>query len=229
MSYRGEQKSKDGSTIYVYEAKSYWNSNKKRSEQKRVYIGTKDPVTGEFKPNEKYYIIHPEEAADNKNISIPDGFKIIKTLDYGHVFCLVKIAEQIGLLDEFRKLYGADSEYKLTMIIHAALGYQDMKTCVLWSETVYGLSELSERQYKRQKKDFEEECYKWSEKLKMAVIQRLDASGLSREYNFDTLMMELMKIKIIIFQIGRVSVTELTDMQRAIFKELGIDVAEIVN
>ena len=44
MSFRGEQKVKG--KIYVYEATAVWNAQKQRSEQKRIYIGTKDPETG---------------------------------------------------------------------------------------------------------------------------------------------------------------------------------------
>lgn len=51
MSYRGEQKIKG--KIYVYEAVAVWNQEKKRSEQKRLYIGTRDPETGDFIPNKK--------------------------------------------------------------------------------------------------------------------------------------------------------------------------------
>lgn len=228
MSYRGEQKNADGSIIYVYEAKSYWNSAKKRSEQKRVYIGTKDPVTGEFKPNEKYYIIHPEAVADNKNMEIPDGFRIVKALDYGHVYFLRKIAEQLGIVDRLKADNDETWENKLTLVIHKALGYVELKGCVLWSETVYGVPELSDRQYKLQKKGFEKECAELADMIRVSVTKSLDDSGLSREYSFEALMMELMKIKLIIFKIGRRSVTELTDMQKAIFKELGVDTAELM-
>jgi hypothetical protein len=44
--YRVEQKI-HGHT-YVYEVTSYWDAKKKQSRQKRVYIGRKDPKTGEI-------------------------------------------------------------------------------------------------------------------------------------------------------------------------------------
>ena len=68
MSYRGEQKIKD--KIYVYEAVAVWNPDKKRSEQRRVYIGRKDPDTGAFLPNRKYEEI---EAAKKAGISADDA------------------------------------------------------------------------------------------------------------------------------------------------------------
>lgn len=59
MSYRGEQKIK-GKT-YVYEAIAVWNPEKKRSEQKRVYIGSRDPETGDFIPNKTYELLEKAE------------------------------------------------------------------------------------------------------------------------------------------------------------------------
>lgn len=61
MSYRGEQKIKD--KIYIYEAVAIWNPEKKRSEQKRIYIGRKDPDTGAFIPNKKYAAIEAAKQA----------------------------------------------------------------------------------------------------------------------------------------------------------------------
>ena len=48
MAYRGEQKIK-GKT-YVYQAVAEWDKDKKRSKQKRIYIGCKDEKTGGFIP-----------------------------------------------------------------------------------------------------------------------------------------------------------------------------------
>jgi len=47
MSYRIEQK--NGNRIYVYEATNHWDPVKKRAQQKRVYLGVKDPKTGEIR------------------------------------------------------------------------------------------------------------------------------------------------------------------------------------
>ena len=45
MSYQIEQK--NGDKVYVYEATYHWDSEKKRSQQTCVYLGVKDPKTGE--------------------------------------------------------------------------------------------------------------------------------------------------------------------------------------
>lgn len=69
MSYRGEQKNKN--KIYVYEAIAIWNSEKHRSEQKRIYIGTKDPITRKFYPNKKYFELYGDEGAPEDADAIP--------------------------------------------------------------------------------------------------------------------------------------------------------------
>lgn len=50
---------------YVYEYKNYWNSDKKRSEQKREYIGR--IIGGEFVPNRVYKLRMELEAEKEKN------------------------------------------------------------------------------------------------------------------------------------------------------------------
>lgn len=75
MSFRGEQKVKG--KIYVYEATAIWNAQKQRSEQKRIYIGTKDPETGKFIPNKKYYQLHGDETPEQKNDTLPPPVKVL--------------------------------------------------------------------------------------------------------------------------------------------------------
>lgn len=53
MSYQEEQKI--NGTTYVYEATASWDKANQHSQSKRIYIGKKDPVTGEFQPNKHYY------------------------------------------------------------------------------------------------------------------------------------------------------------------------------
>ena len=60
MSFRGEQVIKG--TTYVFEAIAQWDAEKQQSRQKRIYIGKKDPVTGAFLPNKKYYELYGEDA-----------------------------------------------------------------------------------------------------------------------------------------------------------------------
>ena len=53
MGFRGEQIGKNG-VVYIFDATSVWNAAKQRSEQRRIYIGKKDPETGKLIPNKKF-------------------------------------------------------------------------------------------------------------------------------------------------------------------------------
>ncbi len=57
MSFRGEQFDKSNGITYIYEATSVWNAAKQRFEQKRIYIGKKDPVIGNLIPDKGFYSI----------------------------------------------------------------------------------------------------------------------------------------------------------------------------
>jgi transposase len=74
MSYTVEQKVKGH--VYLYRVESYWDKGKRQSRQRRVYLGKKDPLTGE---------IVSEAAA-------------YQAQDLGAVFFLFEAAKQIGLL-----------------------------------------------------------------------------------------------------------------------------------
>ncbi len=91
MSFQIEHKV--GKNIYIYEATSVWDPDKKQSRQKRVYIGVKDPKTGEIKNPVKN--------------NTPKFCK-----DYGNIYFLGKITDRCGVLkvlsesfpDEFREI-----------------------------------------------------------------------------------------------------------------------------
>ncbi|MFH0734602.1 MAG: IS1634 family transposase [bacterium] len=84
MSFRVEKK--EGNNIYVYETRSIWNKEKKQSRQKRVYLGIKDPETGEI-------------TTPRKN-RIP-----VFSKDYGNVYFLEKISEKYGLVKVLSKSF----------------------------------------------------------------------------------------------------------------------------
>ena len=83
--YRVEQKI-HGHT-YVYEVTSYWDAKKKQARQKRVYIGRKDPKTGEI--------------VDTKR----ESSKPIDSLSFGTVCLLKHISKQIKLTDVLAKIF----------------------------------------------------------------------------------------------------------------------------
>ncbi len=97
MSFRVEQKV--GNNIYVYEATSYWDKEKKQSRQKRKFIGKKDKITGKL------------ITTENKGKSRP-----VKSVDFGNTFFLKKIAEKSGLADIVNEIVPGDSKALLTLV-----------------------------------------------------------------------------------------------------------------
>lgn len=89
MAYIIEQKI--GRHIYVYEVRSYWDSEKKQPRQKRKYIGKKDPKTGR--------IITPRKS------NLP---KLSK--DFGHVYLLEEVAKGIRLKEALEEVFGGEAE-----------------------------------------------------------------------------------------------------------------------
>ena len=88
MSYRVEQKI--GNHIYVYEATGYWDPEKKQTRQKRIYIGKKDPVTGEVIPARK-----------------PAKPKISR--DFGNIWLLKELARTCGLDTHLQRTFGDEA------------------------------------------------------------------------------------------------------------------------
>ncbi|MGC8805393.1 MAG: IS1634 family transposase, partial [Candidatus Ratteibacteria bacterium] len=77
MAYLIEQKI--GKNIYVYEAESRWDKEKKQPRQKRNYLGRKDLTTGEV-------------------AKVRGSFKPRYARDWGNAYLLFKIAEGIRLI-----------------------------------------------------------------------------------------------------------------------------------
>jgi len=84
MSFPAEQKI--GKYTYVYDAESYWDKEKKQPRQRRVYLGKRDPKTGEIIPTQKTKIVRSVK-------------------DYGNVYFLDKLSEQVGLKECLKKTY----------------------------------------------------------------------------------------------------------------------------
>ena len=91
MSFRGEQVIKG--TTYVFEAIAQWDAEKQQSRQKRIYIGKKDPVTGAFLPNKKYYELYGEDA-DTTNFQTSS---VMKSVDFGNIYLMDHASSACGL------------------------------------------------------------------------------------------------------------------------------------
>lgn len=130
MSYRGEQKIK-GKT-YVYEAIASWDKDKKRSEQKRVYIGTKDETSGEFIPNKKYCELYGGKPEPDNNVTLPS---IIKTVDYGDIYLMEQIANEAGLTNVLEKVFPTTYREILTCAFYLVTAKGALSLCNQWSES----------------------------------------------------------------------------------------------
>lgn len=112
MSYTIEQKVKNH--IYLYQVESYWDKEKKQSRQKRIYLGKKDPLTGEVVKEENIYA-----AWDN-----------------GHTYFLQAIAKKIGLTAELKKAFPEKWNELLTLALFKTIEGKPFYLCKDWLDTV---------------------------------------------------------------------------------------------
>lgn len=111
MSARGTQTI--NGTEYVYEYISVWNSAKKRSEQKRNYIGKN--VNGIFVPN-KHYALQQQIA--NAKVEMKPGpvpTTACKRLFYGATYLLDTIGQATSITEDLKKCFPEDYEEILSL------------------------------------------------------------------------------------------------------------------
>ena len=94
MSYTIEQRI--GDHTYLYEVESFWDPEKKQPRQRRKYLGKKGPETG--KP------VRPRSQ------NTPHLCK-----DYGHVYLLQTIANQLGLTLILKRTFSEDYQILLAL------------------------------------------------------------------------------------------------------------------
>jgi hypothetical protein len=94
MSFTLEKKV--GKHVYFYKVTSYWDSDKKQPRQKREYLGKKDPHTGKLIPSKT-----------------PNTPRLSK--DYGHIYLLKYISDDIGLTPILRETFPADYQELLAL------------------------------------------------------------------------------------------------------------------
>jgi len=112
MSYTIEQKVKNH--IYLYQVESYWDKEKKQSRQKRIYLGKKDPQTGEVIKETTLYM----------------------SWDTGHTYFLQAIAKKIGLIAELKKAFPAKWYELLTLALFKMIEGKPFYLCNDWLDTV---------------------------------------------------------------------------------------------
>ena len=81
MAYTVEQKVKGH--VYLYRVESYWDKEKRQSRQRRVYLGKKNPLTGEIVKEPSVY----------------------QSRDIGAVFFLFEAAKKIGLASAVKQIF----------------------------------------------------------------------------------------------------------------------------
>ena len=129
MSYTIEQKI--GNHTYLYEVESYWDPEKKQPRQRRKYLGKKDPESG--------HLVRPRTRG---------APRLCK--DYGQVYLLETIAEQLGLTAILKRISPKDYHTLLALaffeISEAAPLYlfASWRECTALKETpVLGSKELT--------------------------------------------------------------------------------------
>lgn len=129
MSYLVEQKV--GDKIYIYEASSYWDRKKKQSRQKRVFLGRKDPVTGEIIPTK-----HSGKASGSEIVTV----KSVKETGATHL--AKELMDQTGLKKCVETVYGKKSAAILSLVQYMLLESGPYYLQSAWAERT-GEHELS--------------------------------------------------------------------------------------
>lgn len=141
MSFRGEQVNKSNGVTYIYEARSVWNPKKQRSEQKRIYIGKKDPETGELIPNKTYYRIYGSDAhmANAKTRDdTPKTVEVMSSHDYGNIAIMQHAADDSGLTGILKECFPDRCDDILACAMHCCSENEPLYLCKLWAENSYG-------------------------------------------------------------------------------------------
>jgi hypothetical protein len=94
MSFTIEQKI--GHHTYLYEVESYWDPEKKQSRQRRKYLGKKEPESGQ--------VIRPRTQTRPRLCK-----------DYGQVYLLQTIADQLGLTAILKQIFPKDYQTLLAL------------------------------------------------------------------------------------------------------------------
>ena len=113
MSYLYEQQVKNHT--YVYQIESYWDKEKKQSRQKRIYLGKKDPKTGEL---------------------IEEKERSYSSLDYGHTAFLHSLSKELGITAELKKAFPSKWTEVLTLALFKLAEGKALYLCNHWMDTV---------------------------------------------------------------------------------------------
>ncbi len=157
MSFYGEQVAKNG-VRYCYTATTYWDPERKRTLQKRTYIGKKDPVTGEFIPNLTYYRLYggnpadgtgavkPPAEAETPEQPAPAEAGPVETGIYGPVYALRAAAGAAGLTEALKTAFPEHWEDILACTLFRCTERRPLFLYKPWAESAFGVRPLEEKE-----------------------------------------------------------------------------------
>lgn len=176
MSFRGEQLNKSNGVTYIYEARSVWNPAKQRSEQKRVYIGKKDPDTGELIPNKTYYELYGDNTSDGVEPSLPSKpVEVLSSRDYGNIALMQHAADDTGLTKVLKECFPKRWEDILACAMHCCSENEPLYLCKPWAENSYGTTAPASQRIAELLVELDEDS-------RMAFYKKWAALRTEREY-----------------------------------------------
>lgn len=116
MAYRIEKHV--GGTVYVYEATSSWDAEKKQPRQTRTYLGKLDPQTGK--------VIPPRHSRTPRHAK-----------DYGNWYVLQQIATQLGLPALLQQIFSEDAPLLLALALFEISEAAPLYVFPHWVETTH--------------------------------------------------------------------------------------------
>lgn len=178
MSFRGEQVIKG--TTYVFEAIAQWDADKQQSRQKRIYIGKKDPVTGAFLPNKKYYELYGEDA-DTMDFQTSS---IIKSVDFGNTYLIDQVSSACGLKQVLKETFPDCWENILVCAMHSCSENEALYLCEDWALNSRVPAAPSSQDISRLLKELDEDrrmqfYKKWAQLCSEKEYLALDISSVS--------------------------------------------------
>lgn len=156
MGFRGEQIGKNG-VIYIFDATSVWNAAKQRSEQKRIYIGKKDPETGKLIPNKKYFELYHADGTPKAKEELPAPVHVLSSYEYGNIYFMQAAADATGLSAVLKDCFPKQWEEILSCAMHCCSEEEALYLCKPWAENSFGIPAPSSQRISALLKELDED------------------------------------------------------------------------
>lgn len=174
MGFRGEQIGKNG-VVYIFDATSVWNAAKQRSEQKRIYIGKKDPETGKLIPNKKYFELYHEDGTPKAEEELPTPVHVLSSYEYGNIYLMQEAADIMGLSAVLKDCFPRQWEEILSCAMHCCSEEEALYLCKPWAENSFGVPAPSSQRISELLKELNEDS-------RMRFYKKWAALRLEKEY-----------------------------------------------